>query len=172
VRQAFQKSLAADVVLPERLGLIVDSPKKVFYSSRSPDELVALLPQPAPRGRDGRASRERGKIAKRMARLEIKPRLLEVLLWLTASSAEPGSPGRLGPASARCGSIAAGLRRTSLPPGHVENGRMLTKEGALAGAGGASVRVAPGDVADFPTPPLRSATRISTRRLEARQPGI
>lgn len=150
VRQAFQKSLAADVVLPDGSVLIVDPAKKVFYSSRSTDELVALLRNQ--RRVEGKvvpvANVE--KFADRLARWEIKPRPLEVLLWLTGLVSGAGEPmGGWDP--------QAPVRLTRWPDfaalpyrqGHVKMAAMLTKEGALASAVAQACEVAPGDVADF-----------------------
>jgi len=150
VRQALQKSLAADVVLPNGSVLIVDSAKKVFYSSRTTDELVALLRNQ--RRFEGKvvpvASVE--KVADRLARWEIRPRPLEVLLWLTGlvtgageclGGWDPQVPVRL----TRWPDFAALPYRQ----GHMKMAAMLTKEGALAGAVAQACEVAPGDVADF-----------------------
>jgi hypothetical protein len=149
VRQALQKSLASDVVLPNGSVLIVDSAKKVFYSSRSTDELVALLRNQ--RRVEGKvvpvASVE--KFADRLAQWEIKPRPLEVLLWLTGLVNGAGEPLGWDPKSP--------VRLTRWPDfavlpyrqGHVKMAAMLTKEGALAGTVAQACEVATGDVADF-----------------------
>src|ERR1700704_5537831 len=83
VRKACHKSYPADVMLATGSALVVDPPGQVFYSSRTTDELAALLRNR--RRIDGRvvAVPDVRKFAARLARWRIMPRPLEELLWLT-----------------------------------------------------------------------------------------
>lgn len=82
VHKACGKSYPADVMLATGSVLVVDSSKQVFYSSRTTDELVALLRNR--RRIDGRvvAVEDNRKIQGRLARWGIVARPLEELLWL------------------------------------------------------------------------------------------
>jgi len=90
VRKACHKSYPADVVLPTGSALVVDPHGKVFYSSRTTDELAALLRNR--RRLDGKvvAVPDARKFAARLARWGIMPRPLEELLWLTGLVAGAG----------------------------------------------------------------------------------
>jgi len=139
-----------DVVLPNGSVLIVDPTRKVFYSSRTTEELIALL-----RSRRRLAGRvvtvaKVEKLAARVARWEIRPRPLEQLLWLMGLVAGAGES--LGGWDAR-----APVRLVRWPDfaklpyrqAHLKMAAMLTKQGALPGAVAEACEAAPGDVADF-----------------------
>ena len=150
VRKACHKSYPADVVLPTGSALVVDPHGKVFYSSRTTDELAALLRNR--RRLDGKvvAVPDVRKFAARLARWGIMPRPLEELLWLTGLVAgagrslgawDPREPVRLS----RWPDFA------SLPyrQWHLKMAAMLTADGALADALAKGCEVAVGDAADF-----------------------
>ena len=150
VRKACHKSYPADVVLPTGSALVVDPHGKVFYSSRTTDELAALLRNR--RRLDGKvvAVPDVRKFAARLARWGIMPRPLEELLWLTGLVAgagqslgawDPREPVRLS----RWPDFA------SLPyrQWHLKMAAMLTADGALADALAKGCDVAVGDAADF-----------------------
>ncbi len=150
VRKACHKSYPADVVLTTGSALVVDPHGKVFYSSRTTDELAALLRNR--RRLDGKvvAVPDARKFAARLARWGIMPRPLEELLWLTGLVAgagqslgawDPREPVRLS----RWPDFA------SLPyrQWHLKMAAMLTANGALADALAKECEVAGGDAADF-----------------------
>jgi len=150
VRKACHKSYPADVMLPTGSALVVDPHEKVFYSSRTTDELAALLRNR--RRLDGKvvAVPDARKFAARLARWGIMPRPLEELLWLTGLVAgagqslgawDPREPVRLS----RWPDFA------SLPyrQWHLKMAAMLTANGALADALAKECEVAAGDAADF-----------------------
>jgi len=150
VRKACHKSYPADVVLPTGSALVVDPHGKVFYSSRTTDELAALLRNR--RRLDGKvvAVPDARKLAARLARWGIAPRPLEELQWLTGLVAgagqslgawDPREPVRLS----RWPNFA------SLPhrQWHLKMAAMLTANGALAGALAEACEVTAGDAADF-----------------------
>ena len=150
VRKACHKSYPADVVLTTGSALVVDPHGKVFYSSRTTDELAALLRNR--RRLDGKvvAVPDVRKFAARLARWGIMPRPLEELLWLTGLVAgagqslgawDPREPVRLS----RWPDFA------SLPyrQWHLKMAAMLTADGALADALAKGCEVAVGDAADF-----------------------
>ena len=129
---------------------MVDPHGKVFYSSRTTDELAALLRNR--RRLDGKvvAVPDVRKFAARLARWGIMPRPLEELLWLTGLVAgagqslgawDPREPVRLS----RWPDFA------SLPyrQWHLKMAAMLTADGALADALAKGCEVAVGDAADF-----------------------
>src|SRR5258706_374609 len=90
VRRAREQSYPADVVLATGSALVIDPPGKVFYSSRTIDELAALLRNR--RRIDGKvvAVSDARNFAPRLARWGIMPRPLEELLWLTGLFAGAG----------------------------------------------------------------------------------
>jgi hypothetical protein len=140
----------SDVVLQSGSILIVDSEKQVYYSSRTTDELIALLR--SRRRLQGKVVpvSDGAKMPPRLARWGIKPRPLEELLWLTGLVAGAGES--LGGWNAR-----DPVRLTRWPDfaklpyrqAHLKMAAMLTKEGALASAVAEACEAAPGDVADF-----------------------
>src|SRR5258706_6858194 len=83
VRRACQQPYPSDVVLATGSALVVDPQGRVFYSSRTTDELTALLRNR--RRIDGKVVdvSDARKLAVRLARWGIRPRPLEELLWLT-----------------------------------------------------------------------------------------
>jgi len=149
-RKAYNKPYPADLVLPVGSVLVIDSAKQVFYSSRTTDELVALLRNR--RRLDGKVVpvSSPDKLAVRLARWGIKPRPLEQLLWLTGLVAGAGeSLGGWNPRE------PVRLSRwpdfTSLPyrQCHLKMAAMLTEGDALAEALAKGCDVAVGDAADF-----------------------
>ena len=167
VRKACHKSYPADVVLPTGSALVVDPHGKVFYSSRTTDELAALLRNR--RRLDGKvvAVPDARKFAARLARWGIMSRPLEELLWLTGLVAgagqslgawDPREPVRLS----RWPDFA------SLPyrQWHLKMAAMLTANGALADALAKGCEVAAGDAADF----LNACAEIGI--LETRAPPV
>jgi hypothetical protein len=150
VRKACQQPFPADVVLVTGSALVVDPPGKVFYSSRTTDELVALLRNR--RRIDGKvvAVPDARKFAARLARWGITPRPLEELLWLTGlvsgageslGAWDPGEPVRLK----QWPNFASFPYRQC----HLKMAAMLTADAALAAALAEACEVAVGDAADF-----------------------
>jgi len=150
VRKACQQPFPADVVLVTGSALVVDPPGKVFYSSRTVDELAALLRNR--RRIDGKVVSvpDARKFAARLARWGIIPRPLEELLWLmglvsgageSLGAWDPREPVRL----------KQWPNFTSLPyrQWHLKMAAMLTANGALADALAKECEVAAGDAADF-----------------------
>jgi len=150
VRKACQQPYPADVLLTTGSALVVDPPGKVFYSSRTVDELAALLRNR--RRLDGKVITvpDTRKFAARLARWGITPRPLEELLWLTGLVSGAGES--LGAWDLR-GPVR--LREwpnfDSLPyrQCHLKMAAMLTADAALAGALAEACEVAVGDAADF-----------------------
>jgi hypothetical protein len=130
--------------------MVVDSPGQVFYTSRTTDELIALLRNR--RRLDGKvvAVPDAAKFAARLAQSGIMPRPLEELLWLTGLVAgageslgdwDPLEPVRLS----RWPNFASLPHRQC----HLKMAAILTANGALARALADACEVAAGDVADF-----------------------
>ena len=149
-RKAYRKPYPADLVLPTGSVLVIDSAKQVYYSSRTTDELVALLRNR--RRLDGKvvAVEEPWKLPARLALLGIAPRPLDQLLWLTGLVAGAGeSLGGWDPRE------AVRLNRwpdfTLLPyrQCHLKMAAMLKDGDALVGAVAEACEVAVGDAADF-----------------------
>jgi hypothetical protein len=152
VRRAHHGShpFPADVVLQNGSVLIIDSEKQIYYSSRTTDELIALLR--SRRRLQGKVApvSDTAKAPARLARWGIKPRPLEELLWLTGLVAGAGES--LGGWNAK-----DPVRLTRWPDFaklpyrqvHLKMAAMLTKQGALASAVAEACEVAAGDVADF-----------------------
>jgi hypothetical protein len=149
-RRACQQPHPADLTLANGSVLVVDPAKKVFYSSRTTDELIALLR--SRRRLEGKvvpvANTE--KLPSRLARWGIQPRPLEELLWLTGlvtgageslGGWDPRQPVRLK----RWPDFAALPYRQS----HLKMAAMLTKRGELASTVAEACEAAAGDVADF-----------------------
>jgi hypothetical protein len=150
VRRAYRTPHIADVVLQNGSVLIVDPEKHIFYSSRTTDELIALLR--SRRRLHGKvvAVSDASKVPTRLARWGIKPRPLEELLWLTGLVAGAGEslggwdirdPVRL--------SRWPDFAKLPYRQGHLKMAAMLARQGALASAVAEACEVAPGDVADF-----------------------
>src|ERR1041385_5957507 len=150
VRKRCQQPFPADVVLVTGSALVVDPPGKVFYSSRTVDELAALLRNR--RRLDGKvvAVPDAGKFAARLARWGIIPRPLEELLWLTGLVSGAGET--LGAWHPR---EPVRLREwpnfASLPHRqcHLKMAAMLTADAALVDALAEACEVAVGDAVDF-----------------------
>jgi hypothetical protein len=144
------KSYPADVVLATGSALVVDSAGQVFYSSRTTDELVALLRNR--RRIDGKvvAVPDARKFAARLARWGIMPRPLEELQWLTGlvigageslGSWDPREPVRLS----RWPNFASLPYRQC----HLKMAAILTAHATLVDALANECEVAAGDAADF-----------------------
>jgi hypothetical protein len=150
VRRACHQSFPADVVLATGSALVVYSAGQVFYSSRTIDELTALLRNR--RRIDGKVAAvpDAHKFAARLAQWGIKPRPLEELLWLTGLSTgageslgawDPREPVRLS----RWPDFASLPYRQC----HLKMAAILTDHGSLAGELADACEVAAGDAADF-----------------------
>ncbi len=150
VRKAFGESYPADVMLAKGSVVVVDPPAQVYYSSRTTDELVALLRNR--RRIDGKvvAVPDARKFAGRLARWGIMPRPLEELLWLTGlvtgageslGGWDPREPVRLS----RWPNFASLPHRQC----HLKMAAILTARATLASALADACEVAAGDAADF-----------------------
>lgn len=150
VRKACGKPYPADLVLHDGSVLVVDTAKELFYSSRTTDELIALLR--SRRRLEGKVVpvSDPGKAPARLARWGIRPRRLEELLWLTGLVAgageslggwDPREPVRL----ARWPDFAKLPYRQC----HLKMAAMLTTDGALPAKVAEACEVAVGDAADF-----------------------
>jgi hypothetical protein len=150
VRRACQQPQPADLVLANGSVLVIDPAKKVFYSSRTTDELIALLR--SRRRLEGKVApvSHSEKLPHRLARWGIKPRPLEELLWLTGlvtgageslGGWDPREPVRLS----RWPDFAALPYRQC----HLKIAAMLTADGALPAKVAEACEVAAGDIADF-----------------------
>jgi hypothetical protein len=140
----------ADVVLQNGSVLIIDSEKQIYYSSRTTDELIALL-----RSRRRLTGKvvpvsDAAKVPPRLARWGIKPRPLEELLWLTGLVAGAGeSLGGWTPRDPVRLTRWPDFAKLPYRQAHLKMAAMLTKNGALASAVAEACEVAAGDVADF-----------------------
>jgi len=150
VRRACQRPYPSDVVLATGSALVVDPQGQVFYSSRTIDELAALLRNR--RRIDGKVVDvpDTRKLAVRLARWGIRPRPLEELLWLKGLVTGAGeSLGTWNPRE------PVRLKRwpnfASLPHRqcHLKMAAILTADAALAAALAEACEVAVGDAADF-----------------------
>src|SRR4029077_20290101 len=150
VRRACQQPYPSDVMLATGSALVIDPQGQVFYSSRTTDELTALLRNR--RRIDGKVVDvpDARKFAVRLARGGIVPRPLEELRWLLGLVAGAGeSLGAWDPRE------AVRLRQwpdfSKLPyrQSHLKMAAMLTADAALAGALAEACEVAVGDAADF-----------------------
>lgn len=150
VRKAYNKTYPADVVLATGSVLVVDTASQRFYSSRTTDELIALLRNR--RRLDGRVIPvvSPAKLQHRLARWGIQPRPLEQLLWLTGlvtgageslGGWNPREPVRL---SRWPDFISLPYRQC-----HLKMAALLTAGDALMGAVAEACEAAPGDAADF-----------------------
>jgi len=150
VRKACNQSYPANVMLATGSALVVDSARRVFYSSRTTDELVALLRNR--RRLDAKVVNvpDAPKLAGRLARWGIMPRPLEELLWLTGLVTGAGES--LGGWDAR---EPVRLSRwpnfASLPyrQCHLKMVAILTARASLVDALAEECEVATGDAADF-----------------------
>jgi hypothetical protein len=151
VRKACGKGYPADLVLPTGSVLVVDTAKKVFYSSRTTDELIALLR--SRRRLDGQVvavSSDAAKLPGRLARFGIKPRPLDELLWLTGLIAGAGeSLGGWDPHEPVRLSRWPDFPKLPYRQAHLKMAAMLKGDGALAGDVAKACEAALGDVADF-----------------------
>ena len=146
VRRACQQPYPSDVVLATGSALVIDPLEQVFYSSRTTDELAALLRNR--RRIDGKVVTvpDARKLAVRLARWGIRPRPLEELLWLTGLVVGAGQS--LGAWVCRLldsGSFLALPHRQV----HLKMAAILTDGDAQSQALAAACEVAAGDAADF-----------------------
>ena len=150
VRGACQQRYPSDVVLATGSALVIDPQGQVFYSSRTTDELTALLRNR--RRIDGKVVDvpDARKLAVRLARWGIRPRPLEELLWLkglvvgageSLGAWDPREPVRLK----RWPNFAALPHRQV----HLKMAAILTDGEAQSQALAAACEVAAGDAADF-----------------------
>jgi hypothetical protein len=149
-RRTCQQAHATDLVLANGSVLVIDPATKIFYSSRTTDELIALLRNR--RRLEGKivpvSSVE--KLPARLARWGIKPRPLEELLWLTGLVTGAGES--LGGWNAREPvRLARWPDFATLPyrQCHLKMAAMLTTDGVLPEKLAEACEVAAGDAADF-----------------------
>jgi len=150
VRKACSQSYAADVVLATGSALVVDPAGKVFYSSRTTDELVALLRNR--RRLDGKVVTvpDEPKSARRLARWGISPRPLEVLLWLLGLVTGAGeSLGNWDPREPVRLSRWPDFNVVPYRQWHPKMAAILTDHPTLVDALADECEVATGDAADF-----------------------
>jgi hypothetical protein len=150
VRHACQQSHPADLELANGSVLVIDPTQKAFYSSRTTDELIALLR--SRRRLDGKVTlvTSADKLPARLARWGIKPRPLEELLWLTGLVTGAGeSLGGWNPREPVRLSRWPDFAKLPYRQAHLKMAAMLTQEGALAGAVAKACESVDGDVADF-----------------------
>jgi hypothetical protein len=150
VRRAYRMSGLFDVTLQSGSVVILDPENHLYYSSRTTDELIALLRSRRRLSGKVRSVTDTHKVPARLARWGIKPRPLEELLWLTGLVSGAGEsisgwnlhePVRL--------SRWPDFAKLPYRQVHLKIAAMLTKEGALPGAVAEACEVAAGDVADF-----------------------
>ena len=150
VRTACRNPYPSDIVLPDGSVLVVDAPREVFYSSRSTDELIALLRNR--RRLEGSIVQIKNpeKLAARLARWAIKARPLAQLLWLTGLVAGAGeSLGGWDPREQVRLARWPDFPKLPYRQPHLKMAAMLKGEGALASEVAQACQVALGDVADF-----------------------
>jgi hypothetical protein len=150
VRRACQQPYPSDVVLATGSALVVDPQGQVFYSSRTTDELAALLRNR--RRIDGKVVTvpDARKLAVRLARWGIRPRPLEELLWLRGLVAGAGVPfGAWDPRELV--RLSRWPNFASLPHRqvHLKMAAILTSREAQSQALADACEVAAGDAADF-----------------------
>ena len=166
-RRACREPHPVDLVLANGSVLVIDPAKKIFYSSRTTDELIALLR--SRRRLDGKVVPVSNveKLPARLARWRIKPRPLEELLWLTGlvtgageslGGWDPREPVRL----ARWPDFAKLPYRQA----HLKMAAMLTTDGVLPGKLAEACEVAAGDAADF----LNACAEIGILESKAARP--
>lgn len=150
VRRACDRPYPTDVVLATGSALTIDPAERVFYSSRTTEELVALLRNR--RRLDGKIVTipDASKLPGRLAQSGIVPRPLEELLWLVGlvtgageslGGWDPREPVRLS----RWPNFASLPYRQS----HLKMAAILTARATRVDALAAECEVAEGDAADF-----------------------
>ena len=150
VRRACGQNHPTDIVLANGSVLVVHSVEKVFYSSRTTDELIALLR--SRRRLDGNIMQVAGaeKAAARLARWGIKPRPLEELLWLTGLVTGAGEPlGAWSPRDPVRLSRWPDFAKLPYRQCHLKMAAILTKEGVLPEKLAEACEVPIGDATDF-----------------------
>jgi hypothetical protein len=169
VRKACTQALPSDIVLANGSVLVIDSVGKIFYSSRTTDELIALLR--SRRRLEGKVVpvTNAEKLSVRLARWGIRPRSLEELLWLTGLVTGAGES--LGNWNAR---DSVRLSRwpdfANLPyrQTHLKMAAMLTSDGMLPEKLAQACEVATGDAADF----LNACAEIGILESKAANAGV
>jgi hypothetical protein len=150
VRRACQQPHPTDLMLPNGSVLVVDPAKRVFYSSRTTDELIALLR--SRRRLEGKVVpiAHSEKLPHRLARWGIKPRPLEELLWLTGLVTGAGeSLGGWDPRAPVRLSRWPDFAKLPYRQAHLKIAAMLTADGTLPAKVAETCEVAAGDIADF-----------------------
>ncbi|HKB63446.1 MAG TPA: hypothetical protein VKD03_11290, partial [Burkholderiales bacterium] len=150
VRRACQQPYPSDVVLATGSAVVVDPQGQVFYSSRTTDELAALLRNR--RRIDGKVVdvADARKLAVRLARWGIRPRPLEELLWLkglvTGAGESLGAWDPREPVRLKRWPNFASLPHRQV---HLKMAAILRDHGSLASGLAVACEVATGDAADF-----------------------
>ena len=150
VRRACQQPYPSDVMLATGSALVVDPKGQMFYSSRTTDELTALLRNR--RRIDGKVVDvpDTRKLAARLARWGIRPRPLEELLWLTGLVTGAGESlctwDLREPVRLKRWPDFASLPHRQV---HLKMAAILSDHGSLAGELAVACGVATGDAADF-----------------------
>jgi len=150
VRRACARPYPTDVVLTTGSALVVDPGGQVFYSSRTTDELVALLRNR--RRIEGKVVTisDTSKLAGRLARWGITPRPFEDLLWLmglvTGAGESLGSWDPREPVRLTCWPNFASLPYRQC---HLKMAAVLTVRATLIDSLAEECEVAAGDAADF-----------------------
>ena len=150
VRRACQQRYPSDVVLATGSALVIDPQGQVFYSSRTTDELTALLRNR--RRIDGKVVDvpDARKLAVRLARWGIRPRPLEELLWLkglvTGAGESLGTWDPREPVRLKRWPNFASLPHRQV---HLKMAAILTDGEAQSQALAGACEVAAGDAADF-----------------------
>ncbi len=150
VRRACQQPHPANLVLANGSVLVIDPAGKIFYSSRTTDELIALLR--SRRRLEGKVESisNAEKLPARLARWGIKPRPLEELLWLTGLVIGAGdSLGGWNPRETVRLARWPDFAKLPYRQAHLKMAAMLTADGMLPGKLAEACEVAAGDVADF-----------------------
>ncbi len=150
VRRACQQPHPTDLVLANGSVLVVDPVEKVFYSSRTSDELIALLR--SRRRLEGKVVpvADADKLPSHLARWGITPRPIDELLWLTGLVTGAGeSLGGWNPREPVRLARWPDFARLPYRQAHLKMTAMLTTDGVLPGKLAEACEVAAGDVADF-----------------------
>jgi hypothetical protein len=149
-RRACHQTHPADLVLANGSVLVIDPAKKVFYSSRTTDELIALLR--SRRRIEGKVVpvTSADKLPARLARWGIKPRPLEELRWLTGLVTGAGeSLGGWDPRERVRLARWPDFSKLPYRQVHLKMAAMLTTDGMLPSKLAEACEAAAGDAADF-----------------------
>jgi hypothetical protein len=159
----------ADLVLANGSVLVIDPAEKVFYSSRTTDELVALLR--SRRRLEGKIVpvTNAEKFPERLARWGIKPRPLQELLWLTGLVTGAGeSLGGWNPREPVRLARWPDFAKLPYRQAHLKMAAMLNAEGVLPAKLAEACESAMGDVADF----LNACAEIGILESKATQASV